>query len=271
MSKAKNPGGVADGPVEQRLRETDGLPGERAALPAGTLPGLPPDPQGDENRDPPPVKPSGAGPYRRAVDLAQNSVTPSGKRQRAAARPIELSAIADNEVRMSGTSDKARDVFIVGLRNQHAVENQAIELLERQIGRLENYPEMVERMRQHLEESKEQARRIEDLLSQLGTSHSTVKETTMSLVGNLMAIGHTIAGDEVIKNTLANYAFEHYEMAGYIGLLTLADVVGHAGAKTALNQSLREEEAMAQWIGDHIAPTMLRFVERSEAGVKAGV
>ncbi|HSU05013.1 MAG TPA: ferritin-like domain-containing protein [Acetobacteraceae bacterium] len=172
---------------------------------------------------------------------------------------------------MSGTSGKARDIFIVGLRNQHAVENQAIELLERQIGRLENYPEMVARMKQHLEESKQQARRIEDLLSGLGTSHSAVKDTAMSLVGNLMAIGHTTVGDEVIKNTLANYAFEHYEMAGYMSLLTLAEALGHSSAKAALNQSLREEEAMAQWIADHIAPTTLRFVERSEAGVTAGV
>jgi ferritin-like metal-binding protein YciE len=130
---------------------------------------------------------------------------------------------------------------------------------------------MTARMRQHLEESKEQARRIEDLLAGLGKSHSTVKDTAMSLIGNLMAIGHTTATDEVIKNTLANYAFEHYEIAGYMSLLTLADAIGHATAKTALNQSLREEEAMAQWIADHIAPTTLRFVERSEAGVTAGV
>jgi ferritin-like metal-binding protein YciE len=51
---------------------------------------------------------------------------------------------------MSATLDTAREVYISGLRNQHAVENQAVELLERQIGRLENYPEMADRMRQHL-------------------------------------------------------------------------------------------------------------------------
>jgi len=57
-------------------------------------------------------------------------------------------------MQMDTTIDKARDIYIVGLRNQHAVERQAIELLERQVGRLENYPEMRERMRQHIEESK---------------------------------------------------------------------------------------------------------------------
>ena len=168
-------------------------------------------------------------------------------------------------------TDRAREIYVTGLRNQHAVENQAIELLERQIGRLENYPEMSARMRQHVEESREQARRIEELLSGLGSSHSGLKDTAMSLVGNLLAIGHTPAGDEVIKNTMANFAFEHYEIAAYKSLLTLADAVGHAPAKAALTTSLKEEEAMALWIDSHIAATTLRFVERSAAGAQAKV
>lgn len=172
---------------------------------------------------------------------------------------------------MSGTIEKARDIFIVGLRNQHAVENQAIELLERQIGRLENYPEMVSRMKEHLRESKEQARRIEEILSGLGTSHSSMKDTAQSILGNLMALGHTVAPDEVLKNTLANFAFENYEIAGYVSLLTLAEAAGVDRAKVALNESLREEERMAQWIQDHIGPTTLRYVERTAAGQKAGV
>jgi ferritin-like metal-binding protein YciE len=55
---------------------------------------------------------------------------------------------------MSGSSDKAQSIYLTGLRNQHAVEQQAIQLLERQLGRLENYPEMADRMRLHLAESK---------------------------------------------------------------------------------------------------------------------
>ena len=172
---------------------------------------------------------------------------------------------------MSGASDKAREIYVSGLRNQHAVENQAIELLERQVGRLENYPEMSQRMREHIEESREQARRIEELLSSLDTSHSSFKDTAMSIVGNLAALGHTGASDEVLKNTLANFAFEHYEIAAYRSLITLSDAVGHGTAQTALKQSLQEEERMAQWIADHITPTTKRYLERAVAGEKAGV
>lgn len=173
---------------------------------------------------------------------------------------------------MSGTTlDRAREVYITGLRNQHAVENQAIELLERQVGRLQNYPEMETRMRRHIEESRVQAQRLEELLGQHDDSHSTFKDTMMSLVGNMAALGHSTAPDEVLKNTLANFAFEHYEIASYKSLLTLADLTGHTAGRSALETSLKEEMDMAAWIADHIDPTVRRFVERSAAGETAGI
>jgi len=171
---------------------------------------------------------------------------------------------------MSGTSEKAQSIYVTGLRNQHAVENQAIELLERQIGRLENYPEMADRMRRHVAESREQAQRLEELLGQFGSTESGIKDTMMSIMGNVAALAHTPASDEVIKNTFANFAFEHFEIAAYKSLLTLADLSGHAAALPALRQSLAEEEAMAAWINDHLAETTRTFVSRSEAGVTAG-
>jgi ferritin-like metal-binding protein YciE len=172
---------------------------------------------------------------------------------------------------MSELTSRTREVFETGLRNQHAVENQAIALLERQLGRLENYPAMAKRMQEHLEESKEQARRLEQLLSGLGTSSSVVKDLAMSTVGNLAALMHTPAHDEVLKNTFANFAFEHYEIAAYKSLLTLADLTGQPSAISMLERSLAEEEAMAKWIADHLEETTTTFVRRTEAGETAGV
>jgi ferritin-like metal-binding protein YciE len=171
---------------------------------------------------------------------------------------------------MSGSSDKAQSIYLTGLRNQHAVEQQAIQLLERQLGRLENYPEMADRMRLHLAESKVQVRRLEELLDSFGTSESSLKDTMASIMGNMAALAHTPAPDEVIKNTFANFAFEHYEIASYKSLLTLADITGHSAAMSVLKQSLSEEESMAAWINDHLADTTRLFVQRSEAGQTAG-
>lgn len=168
-------------------------------------------------------------------------------------------------------SDQAITIYTTGLRNQHAVENQAIELLERQIGRLENYPEMRARMQQHLEESHQQAQRLQQLLESLDTTTSTLKDTAMSFMGNMMALAHAPASDEVIKNSFANYAFEHYEIASYKSLITIAEVVSHADAIRLLGQSLTEEQAMAQWIDDHLKDTTLTFLRRSERGEQAGL
>lgn len=172
---------------------------------------------------------------------------------------------------MSNTGSKGLEIYVTGLRNQHAVENQAVELLSRQFERLENYPEMAARMRQHIEESRVQARRLEELLSSLGTSHSSLKDTALSLACNMAALMHTVAPDEVIKNTFANYAFEHFEIASYKSLLTLSDAVGRGSDQTALEQSLSEELDMAQWIDQHLADTTLRYLQRSQAGLKAGL
>lgn len=168
-------------------------------------------------------------------------------------------------------SDTALTIYTTGLRNQHAVENQAVELLERQVGRLENYPAMRERMHAHIEESREQARRIDEILAALDTSASSFKDTAMSFMGNMAAMMHAPASDEVVKNSLANFAFEHYEIASYMSLITLAEAVQHSAALQLLGQSLREEQAMAQWIADHLKETTLTFLQRSEQGQKAGV
>ena len=104
------------------------------------------------------------------------------------------------------------EIYHTGLRNQHALEMTAIELTERQVERLEHYPEMAARLRQHHVESQEQARRLEEILERHGTSSSSVKNAVTSVMGNVAAALHVPPSDEILKNTFANYAFEHQEI-----------------------------------------------------------
>lgn len=172
---------------------------------------------------------------------------------------------------MNTMNESGLELFLTGLRNQHAVENQAVSLLSRQVERLENYPEMEARLRQHIAESEAQAQRLEELLTKLGSSHSALKDAGLSLAGNMAALMHSVAPDEVLKNTFANYAFEHLEIASYKSLIVMSDTVGQQDAQAALKQSLSEEVSMAEWIDQHLSETTLRFMQRSAAGQKAGV
>jgi ferritin-like metal-binding protein YciE len=166
-------------------------------------------------------------------------------------------------------ADEPRMFYITGLHNAHAMETQAIELLTRQTERLENYPEMEDRLRAHLEESKLQRARLEEVLAAHEEKASALKEAVLGLGGNIAALAHTTASDEIIKNTLANYMFEHFEIAAYKSLIAMAEFLGDPQAIPAFTASLREEEFMAAWVNDHIAPTTTLFMERVKNGVTA--
>jgi len=169
----------------------------------------------------------------------------------------------------TGTLVNPNTLFITGLHNAHAMETQAIQILSRQLDRLESYPDMAAQLRRHVAESEAQRARLDEVLATLEEKHSMLKDSVLGMVGNLMALAHVPAGDEVIKNTLANYAFEHFEIAAYETLIAMAEATGQTAGIAAFRTSLREEQAMAQWIHDHIGPTTLKFLALSEAGMKA--
>src|SRR4051795_9818015 len=101
--------------------------------------------------------------------------------------------LSTNEADMTNT---ARSVFITGLRNAHSMEVQARELMERQSERLTDYPEVQAKVQAHLRETEEQLNRLEQCLSSMGESTSTLKDTAQSVMANIMALGHSMAGDE---------------------------------------------------------------------------
>ncbi len=164
-----------------------------------------------------------------------------------------------------------KDIYITGLVNAHALEEQAVSLLSRQAERLESYPEMLQQIKLHIEESRRQASRLEEILNSLGTSHSALKDLATKFTGNMAALAHAPMQDEVMKNTLANFAFEHFEIAAYRSLLTMADLAGDNSSPKLLQQSLNEEIRMAKWIEDNLDATTRKYVELTAAGQKAGV
>lgn len=158
----------------------------------------------------------------------------------------------------------ARDLFIVGLRNAHAMEIQARELMERQTERLDEYPEVKSKVAAHLNETNEQLRRIDECLKACGESTSSLKDTAQSVMANMQAMMHSAADDEILKNTFANEAFENFEIAAYKSLLALCGPAGADGAKALLEQSLEEERRMASWIDSNVEKITLEYLDHQQ-------
>lgn len=158
----------------------------------------------------------------------------------------------------------AKDLFVLGLRNAHAMEVQAREMMERQSGRLDDYPEIKQKVSSHLVETKQQLERLDECLKNCGESASTIKDTTQSVMGNMAAMAHSVADDEVLKNTFANNAFENYEIAAYKSLLTMCGAAGASNCKPLLEASLHEEEKMAAWIDQNVGKVTSMFLQRQQ-------
>jgi ferritin-like metal-binding protein YciE/ActR/RegA family two-component response regulator len=208
----------------------------------------------------------------RGIPLAERqSRADSGTRLHAA--PYRPAITPTERIAMDGDAhgDQIHEIYHTGLRNMHALEMTAIELCERQVERLETYPEMKARLQQHHKESQVQAHRLEGILARHQTSSSTLKNTVTSVMGNVAAALHAPAPDEVLKNTFANFAFEHEEIAAYTSLIAMAETVGDQQSLPLLKQSLGEEQSMADFIKGQIVPTTKRFLELTRAGKKAGV
>lgn len=164
-----------------------------------------------------------------------------------------------------------QDIYLTGLRNAHALEAQADQLLSRQVERIENYPAMRQRLQQHIEETRHQSQRLEQILKTHGTSESTLKDLATGFMGNMAALAHAPMQDEILKNSFANYAFEHFEIATYRALLEMAQMASDTAAIPLLQESLKEEEAMAAWAGEHLPEVVRTYVERETQGKTSGI
>lgn len=158
-------------------------------------------------------------------------------------------------------SDRGRSLYVTGLKNAHALEKQAISIMTPQVARLDHYPEMRDRLQAHIDETRGQIARLDQLLSQVGTSPSMIKDMGLSMTGGIAAIAHSAAGDEVLKNSFANMAFENFEIASYKSLIAMSEALSMTDARGLLVQTLQEEQSMAQFIDDNLATITQRYMK----------
>ena len=168
-------------------------------------------------------------------------------------------------------SETAHSIFITGLVNAHALEKQAMQIMNRQLERLERYPEMEQILRQHAIETEEQIRRLDEILHSFGEDRSLLKDTVTQIMGNLGAIAHTTMQDEILKDTFPNHAFENFEIAAYKSLIAMAEANGHNQCIPALQQTLKEEQKTAQLIHDQIENITRRYMMLETSGQQANM
>jgi ferritin-like metal-binding protein YciE len=166
-------------------------------------------------------------------------------------------------------SEEGREIYVVGLRNAHAVEKEAIQVMQRQVDRITNYPDVSKRLREHIKETEQQVARLDEILERHEEGPSMLKDLVTQVMGNSAAVAHAAAGDEILKNTFANQALEAYEIAAYKSLITMALRQDDKKAVQLLKRSLAEEERMAKWVDANVVKLTQAYLDRETSGRKA--
>lgn len=151
-------------------------------------------------------------------------------------------------LRDKGSSDPDADV-VRYLADAHAIEAQAVQLLEK-APKMAGDPELERLYREHLEETREQQRRVDERLQALGGSPSKLKDAAMRLGALNWGTFFQAHPDTPGKLAAFAYAFEHLEIGGYELLARVAIRAGDAQTATLARDIAAQERAAADNIAD---------------------
>ena len=153
---------------------------------------------------------------------------------------------AEASLRDKGAEKITGDVLKY-LEDAHAIEAQAIQLLER-APKLAGAPELEAAYREHLDETREQQRQVEQRLQALGGSPSRLKDAAMRLGALNWGTFFQAHPDTPGKLAAFAYAFEHLEIGGYELLVRVATRAGDDETVRVANTILGQERAAAMKI-----------------------
>lgn len=155
-------------------------------------------------------------------------------------------AAADASIRARG-KDHVTELLPIYLADAHALEEQSRKLLEKG-PELAGDPELERIYREHLAETKEQGRRVEQRLEALGGDPSGLKDTALRAAALNWGMFFQAHKDTPGKLAVFAYAVEHLEIAGYNLLRHVAERAGDRETERLASEILAQERAMAERI-----------------------
>jgi ferritin-like metal-binding protein YciE len=143
------------------------------------------------------------------------------------------------------------------LRDAHALEQQAVQLMSSAPGMVED-EELAQLYREHEEQSREHLRLLEERLEARGSSRSAIKD--LALRGGGLGIGAFFGAQPDTTPKLAgfSYAFENLEIGGYELMARTATRAGDTETVAVAQRILADERATAQRISGTWDRTMTR-------------
>jgi ferritin-like metal-binding protein YciE len=156
------------------------------------------------------------------------------------------------------------ELFIHDLSDTYSAEKQMTRSLPR-LARAATDPQLAQAFEDHLEETRAQVERIEEIAEALGLKLKRIKcEGMAGLVEETLSMVDQVQEGPVLDAALIGSAqkAEHYEIASYTSLILMAMKLGYAPAVPLLQATLAEEQATDKRLG---AMAEASAIEQAEA------
>jgi ferritin-like metal-binding protein YciE len=155
---------------------------------------------------------------------------------------------------------KTRDEVIDWLRDAYAMERGLEISLKKQSEHGELSSAMREQAAIHLGETRRHAEAVRACLEKLGSDTSTLKTGIAQSVEAMKGMGTMFASDERVKDLLAAYASEHFEIVCYLALRAAAEFLGETEIVAVCDLIIPDEERMAQWLTANLPSVVQEYL-----------
>lgn len=158
-----------------------------------------------------------------------------------------------------------RETLLGWLKDAHSMEMALIPVLKNHANDAQDSPEIQARLLQHIEETQRHADSVHQCITRLGGEISAVKEVMGRITGAVQSVSSSPFADEQVKNVLSDYAAENFEVASYTSLIAAAQALGETQVASICEVNLREDQAMAEWLHQHIPLVTQKFLTEQRA------
>lgn len=154
------------------------------------------------------------------------------------------------------------ELLISWLNDAYGMENSLIETLEEHEKAAAQYPKIQAKIQEHLNLTKGHAEKIQALIGQLNGDVSALKKIGAIVMGNIQGIAGRVFDDAIVKNSIAEFAAENFEIASYSAIIALAESFGENNVADVCQGILADEQEMADWLDTNLPDLVLEFSEK---------
>jgi ferritin-like metal-binding protein YciE len=160
-----------------------------------------------------------------------------------------------------------KETLLEWLRDAYAME-RGLELTLKKQSENDEIPERLRsQCRIHLDETRRHAEAVWACLEGLGTDTSAMKTGMARVMETIKGVGTAFASDEKVKDILASYASEHFEIACYTALRAAGLELGIEQVVSLCDNIIPDEQRMADWLAANLPEVVALHLAEAPAAV----